>query len=90
MEDKKHNLSIESRNHLSTSGVKDIYSFDENKVVLDTTLGTLTIIGEGLHINKLNIDDGNLVVQGNISSCEYSESKNIRERGKGFFKKVFK
>lgn len=90
MEDKKHSIILESRNALSTSGVKDIYNFDENKVVLETSLGVLTIMGEGLHINKLNIEDGNLQVRGNISSCIYSESKNIRDRGKGLLGKMFK
>jgi sporulation protein YabP len=90
MEERKHSVSIENRNYLSTSGVKDIYNFDENKVVLETSLGTLTITGEGLHINKLNIDDGNLIIRGNISSCLYSESKDLREKGRGFLGKMFK
>jgi sporulation protein YabP len=90
MEEKGHSISLENRNSLSVSGVKDIYSFDENKVVLETSLGTLSISGEGLQINKLNIEDGNLQVKGNIISCIYSESREIRERGKGILGRMFK
>jgi sporulation protein YabP len=90
MEEKNHNISLENRNSLSVSGVKDIYNFDETKVVLDTNLGTLTIAGEGLQINKLNIEDGNLQVKGSIISCVYSESRELRERGKGILGRMFK
>jgi len=90
MEDKKHSVILENRNNISTSGVIDIFSFDENKVVLETSLGLLTITGEGLHINRLNIDDGNLQIRGKINSCIYSEVKNVKERGKGILGKMFK
>jgi sporulation protein YabP len=90
MDDKSHEITIENRNHLQTSGVKDIYSFDESRVVLETSLGTLSITGEGLHINKLNIDDGNLTVKGTIHSCIYTESKDLREKSRGFFSRIFK
>jgi sporulation protein YabP len=90
MDDKSHGITIDNRKHLQTSGVKDIYSFDENRVVLETSAGTLSITGEGLHINKLNIDDGNLTVIGTIHSCIYTESKDLREKSKGFFSRMFK
>lgn len=90
MEDKKHSIVLENRKLLSTSGVKDVYSFNENKIVLETTLGTLTVLGEGLHINRLSIEDGNLQIQGHISSCTYSESKGTGEKGRGILGKLFK
>ena len=77
MEEKRHSIMLEDRSSLSISGVKDIYNFDENEVALETSLGTLTVTGEGLQINKLSIDDGNLQVKGNITSCSYSESREI-------------
>lgn len=90
MEEKKHSIMLENRNLLSISGVKDIYNFDENKVALETTLGTLTVMGEGLQINKLSIDDGNLQVKGNITSCNYSEGREFKDRGKGILSRMFK
>jgi sporulation protein YabP len=90
VEEKKHSIMLEDRNSLSVSGVKDIYNFDENKVALETSLGTLTVTGEGLQINKLSIDDGNLQVKGNITSCIYSESRELKDRGKGILARMFK
>ncbi len=90
MEDKKHSIILEGRDLLSTSGVKDIYSFDESKIVLETSLGILTVTGNELHINKLNIDDGNLQIRGQINSCAYSEDRNIKERGQGVLSRIFK
>ncbi|MGI6697293.1 MAG: sporulation protein YabP [Clostridiales bacterium] len=90
MEEKKHSITLEDRNLLFISGVKDIYSFDENRVVLETTLGTLTVTGEGLQINKLSIDDGSLKVKGSITSCIYSEGREFKDRGKGILARMFK
>ena len=78
MEEKRHSIMLEDRSSLSISGVKDIYNFDENEVALETSLGTLTVTGEGLQINKLSIDDGNLQVKGNITNCIYSESRKLK------------
>ncbi len=90
MDGKKHSIELDNREFLSVSGVKDIYNFDENEVALETSLGTLIVTGEGLQINKLSIDDGNLNVRGNIISCIYSESREFRDKGKGIFARMFK
>ena len=50
------NLVLENRNKLSISGVKDVLSFDDQVVIMETELGLLTIKGENLKINKLSID----------------------------------
>ena len=50
------NLVLENRNKLSISGVKDVLSFDDQVVIMETELGLLTIKGIDLKINKLSID----------------------------------
>ncbi len=90
MDGKGHDIKLENREVLSISGVKDIYNFDEKEVALETSLGMLIITGEGLRINKLNIDDGYLDVRGNITSCVYSESREFKDKGKGIFARMFK
>ena len=49
------NLILENRGKLSVSGVNDVLSFDDQIIIVETTLGLLTIKGEDLKINKLNI-----------------------------------
>ena len=42
-----HNIIVEDRKKMTLTGVKDVLSFDEETVVLDTSLGRLTIKGSG-------------------------------------------
>lgn len=84
------NLILENREKLSVSGVVDVESFNEDSIIIDTELGTLVIRGEDLHINKLNLDSSELIVEGDIISCEYSDRDGSRSKGMGFFSKMFK
>lgn len=85
-----HNIILEDRRNLSISGVNDIDSFDENLVVLFTEMGELTIKGNNLHINKLNVDTGELTMDGEIIALFYNETDNPKKASGGIFSKVFK
>ena len=82
-----HNLIIESRKDISITGVSEIDSFDENAVIAMTSYGELSIIGDNLHVNKLNIDSGELSISGNIRAISYSENT---ASPKSFLAKIFK
>ncbi len=82
-----HNLILKGRKDLSISGVLDVDSFDESTVVAYTELGELTIKGQNLHINKIDLESGDLDLEGNISSLEYLEDKAAE---KGFFARLFR
>ena len=84
-----YNLILENRNKLSISGVSDVDSFDEQEIVIYTALGTLTVKGFDLHINKLNVESGELVIEGELDSIAYSD-QGRQEKGGGFFAKMFK
>ena len=71
MEEKGHRLVLEEREKLSVTGVEDVERFDENAVVLHTTLGTLVIQGQGLQLKKLS-EDG-VCVEGSIGALEYQQ-----------------
>ena len=71
---KKHTLSMEDRSRLNVSGVEDVESFDENMIVMSTVQGELTVRGEGLHIDKISLDVGDLTVKGSISELSYEEA----------------
>ena len=51
------NIVLENREKLNVTGINDILSFDDQVVILSTDLGMLTIKGNELKINKLNIDE---------------------------------
>ena len=70
---KQHILSLEGRNRLSISGVDDVSGFDENLVILTTALGDLNIRGQQLHIERIDLEAGQLEVRGHIQELSYDE-----------------
>ncbi len=82
-----HLLSMENRNHLNATGVLDVDRFDERCVVLLTTQGVLTVEGEDLHINRLNVENSEIAIEGTIDQLQYSS---LKEKGAGVFKSLFR
>nr|WP_319488189.1 sporulation protein YabP [uncultured Caproiciproducens sp.] len=81
-----HSLILENRRLLTATGVSNVDSFDEQTIVAYTDLGQLIIKGTKLQINKLNIETGELTLNGDISSMSYSENQLTG----GFFSRLFK
>jgi sporulation protein YabP len=81
-----HSLILENRRTLTATGVSNVDSFDDQTIVAYTDLGELTIRGTKLQINKLNIETGELNLNGEITSMTYSENRPAA----GFFAKLFK
>lgn len=69
-----HSVVVSAREKVMVTGVDDVDSFNESEVILITDGGTLTIIGEDLHISKLNLDEGQLALEGMIDAMEYGDS----------------
>ncbi len=65
------NVIIENRKKLNISGVKEISSFDDETILLDTALGKMTIKGEALHIESFNTNTGDLSATGKIFAVVY-------------------
>lgn len=82
-----HNLILKDRKVLVISGVIDVDSFDEHKIIVYTDLGELTICGEDIHIEKINLETGDLNLDGNIASMVYTEN---RPSNQGLFSKLFR
>lgn len=68
-----HSIHIDNRELMSITGVKDVGSFNENEVILMTDGGGLTVEGTSLHITKLNLDEGQIVIEGQIIAFEYDD-----------------
>lgn len=82
------NIVIENREKLNISGVKDVLSFDDQVVIVETELGLLTVKGENLKINKLNLDTADTIVEGKINNLAYSENHSKTQGG--LLGKIFK
>lgn len=95
MEDKKvskaitnQNIIMENREKISVTGVIDIHSFDDELVLAQTDLGILTIKGDDLKMNKLNLENNELIVEGQIMAVAYSDVNTAKKSG--FMNKLFK
>ena len=77
-----HKLTLTERKTMTMTGVTEVVSFDENMVVLKTSLGLLTIHGQGLQLKNLSLEGGQVAVEGEISALVYEDSrpKNSRWR----------
>ncbi len=81
------NVIIENRKSLNISGVKDVFNFDDETILLDTALGKMTIKGEQLHIESFNASVGDLTATGKVHAVVYMSD--VKSTG-GFFSRVFK
>jgi len=71
---KPHNVILEDRTRISVSGVVEVDSFDDRQIVTLTSKGSLILRGNDLHIDKLSLDSGELVVTGLITDLGYEET----------------
>ncbi len=77
------------RSNISLSGVNKIVSFDDEEFLMETTVGNLQLLGEGLELLKLDTNDGNVKIKGKINSFSYIDGK-IKEKQESVFNKLFK
>lgn len=89
VDDKKNSLNLENRKKLTLSGVLEVLSFNDEKILLNTQLGSLTIKGNGLKMNKLDVQNGDVIIVGNINSLTYSQSQEKKDT-ESIIKKLFK
>ena len=83
----QHRLELDGRERLVVSGVEEVERFDEEEIVMVTTAGVLVVGGNNLHIGKLNLDGGELHVDGTIHTLLYEDNAPSASRG-GFLRPV--
>ncbi len=81
-----HRLTLDDRSRLTMTGVTEVESFDEGQVVLHSTRGVIIVRGQGLHLQQLSLDGGQILVDGTVDSITYEDT--AREAG-GFFARLF-
>ena len=75
---REHARNRQNRAKLSLTGVEDVSGFDESLVALRTPLGELNIRGEGLHIERIDLEQGQLELRGKIVELGYDEPPEAR------------
>ena len=86
----RHALNLVRRESLAATGVLDVISFDEETIIAETELGMLIIKGINLHVNRLNLENGELAVDGEISGINYEESGGYVKGSRNLLGKLFR
>ena len=82
------NIFLENRKKLNVTGVLDVLNFDEQIITVETELGVLIVKGNDLRLNKYNLDDTELSIEGEINSLIYEEKAN--KKNESLLAKIFK
>lgn len=83
---KNHSLTLDNRGKLILTGAQDVSGFNEETVSVLTDCGQLVIKGEKLHIDKLNLETGEVCVDGKINALQYLGSDRSRSKLSKLFK----
>lgn len=85
-----HKLVVNSRRSGIMTGVRDVIAFDMGEVLLETDLGMLMLKGNDMHVTRLNLEKGEVEVEGTIDSLTYSEVSNYSKKGESLIGRLFK
>jgi sporulation protein YabP len=85
-------LVLTNRKKLEAVGVLQVLSYDAEEINLETKMGLLVLKGEGMVVTHLDLDQGEVVVQGLLHGIVYSEDrgKKIKAKGKNILERLLK
>jgi sporulation protein YabP len=85
----RHSISIDRRESITVTGVTDVISFDEESVIGETDMGVIIIKGVNLHVKRINLENGELSVTGEIDGVAY-ENQGATGKSKSIMGRLFR
>ena len=82
-----HSVIVEQRKKLNMSGVTEVVGFEDETIILKTSLGGLTIKGQGLHIGSFSTQSGEINIDGIITALVYTGEESSKG---GLLRKILK
>ena len=86
---KSHKVILSNRQNGSFTGILDVISFDIAEILLETELGMLHVKGKDLHVNRLNLEKGEVDIEGMIEAFTYSQVPLGIKKGDSLLGKLF-
>ena len=83
----EHNITLTGRKTLKISGVSHVERFDDEEVTVSTCMGLMIIQGQDMHMEKLSLENGEMIITGSIDGISY---ENTAGAEKGLLKRLFK
>lgn len=78
-------IFIQNRENTTITGVQDLVKYNQNEIVVQTTLGLVLITGTDMVVEKLDVETKELTFIGKVISLIYS---NAKQEKKSFFKRL--
>jgi sporulation protein YabP len=85
---KHQEVRMLNRKTLEMTGVSNVESFDNEEFLLQTECGFLAVRGQSLHMKNLNLEQGQVAIEGTVHSLVYLDGNPAKS--KGLFGKLFK
>lgn len=85
-----HDIYITARKKLQITGINKIVSLNNEEFLIDTKMGLLLIEGNNLVMQQLDIDKGQIWIEGTINSLGYIENDKKKKEKTSFLGKLFK
>lgn len=76
-----HNVTLENRGAAVLTGITDVSSFNEQEIVMASDQGEIALLGEGMHISQMNLEEGRVTVEGRIAALEYGDAPSLKKGG---------
>ena len=93
MDEKKsaslHRLMLERQKGGTITGIREVISFDEKEILLNTEEGKLDIKGAALHVKHLDLESGEISLEGRIDSLSYLGRKKDKKE-ESLLKRLFR
>ena len=70
---RSHCVHMENRSLISITGVTDVGCFNEQEVALTSECGAMAVEGTGLHILKLDLEGGQVSIEGDLRAVVYED-----------------
>ena len=84
---KKHSICIEDNKKAILTGLTAVVSIFDKEIEVSSQDNRIIIKGVGLTANKLNVEEGTLIIEGDfISAVSYMQNNRSKINFKGMFK----
>lgn len=86
----EHKVVMENREKVMVTAVEDVESFDEEKIVIHTDMGIMTVIGADFRISRLNVEEGQVLIEGEVDEIHYSDKGSGTKEQGGLLSRLFR
>ncbi len=77
----QHTVAMENRREVKLTGVTQVVSYDEFKIIVRTDYGRLVIGGRNLAAGQLSVEDKTMQLTGDIDFLQYQKNRGKSESG---------